>query len=159
TLVARPPVRFRRPRGLIELPRPVAGGSLHELRRFVNVQDDDDFALLLAWLVAAARPSGPYPVLALRGEQGTGKAPTARVLRDLIDPNDVPLRAAPRDERDLMIASTNGWLIALDNLSGLPQWLSDCLCRLATGGGFATRELYTDGEEVLFRAQRPVVLN
>src|SRR5262249_54050728 len=37
-------------------------------------------------------------------------------------------------------------------------WLSDCLCRLATGGGFATRELYTDADEVLFDSQRPVII-
>lgn len=53
----------------------------------------------------------------------------------------------------------NGWLIALDNLSHLSDWLSDALCRLATGSGFATRELYTDTEETIFAAQRPVVMN
>jgi hypothetical protein len=37
--------------------------------------------------------------------------------------------------------------------------LSDALCRLATGGGFSTRKLYTDDEEQLFNAQRPVALN
>jgi hypothetical protein len=33
------------------------------------------------------------------------------------------------------------------------------LCRLATGGGFATRQLYTDGDEILFDATRPIILN
>ena len=33
------------------------------------------------------------------------------------------------------------------------------LCRLATGGGFAVRQLYTDQDEVLFDAARPVSLN
>jgi hypothetical protein len=59
----------------------------------------------------------------------------------------------------LVIAANNGWLIALDNLSHLQDWLSDALCRLATGSGFATRELYTDAEEAIFAAQRPIVLN
>jgi hypothetical protein len=54
-----------------------------------------------------------------------------------------------------MIAASNGHLLAFDNLSGLPGWLSDALCRLATGGSFAVRQLYTDDEEVLFRAARP----
>jgi len=36
---------------------------------------------------------------------------------------------------------------------------SGALCRLSTGGGFATRQLYTDSEEVLFDAVRPIVLN
>jgi hypothetical protein len=61
--------------------------------------------------------------------------------------------------RDVMIAATNGWMVSLDNVSHIPVWLSDALCRLATGGGFATRELYTDCEEALFEAQRPVILN
>jgi hypothetical protein len=47
----------------------------------------------------------------------------------------------------------------LDNVSHLQPWLSDALCRLATGGGFATRQLYEDDTEKIFAAQRPVVLN
>ena len=58
-----------------------------------------------------------------------------------------------------MIAANNGYLLAFDNLSGLPNWLSDALCRLATGGSFAVRQLYTDDEEVLFEAARPILLN
>jgi hypothetical protein len=37
--------------------------------------------------------------------------------------------------------------------------LSDALCRLATGGSFAVRQLYTDDEEVLFEAARPILLD
>jgi hypothetical protein len=105
------------------------------------------------------RPTGPYPVLILQGEQGTAKSTAAKVLRLLIDPSAAPLRTAPRDERDLMIAARNGWIIALDNLSGLSSWLSDALCRIATGGGVSTRELYSDTDEVLIDVQRPIILN
>ena len=58
-----------------------------------------------------------------------------------------------------MIAATNGWVVNLDNVSYLPPWLSDAICRLSTGSGFATRALYTDGDEVIFAAARPVILN
>jgi hypothetical protein len=58
-----------------------------------------------------------------------------------------------------MIAANNGHVLAFDNLSGLPSRLSDSLCRLASGGSFALRRLYTDDEEVLFKAARPIVLN
>ncbi len=98
-------------------------------------------------------------MLVLHGEQGSAKSTLVRILRALIDPNTAALRAAPRDERDLVIAARNSWCLALDNLSHLPDWLSDALCRLATGSGFATRELYTDAEETIFAAQRPIVLN
>jgi hypothetical protein len=47
-----------------------------------------------------------------------------------------PVRALPREERELMIAANNGYLLAFDNLSNVPIWLSDALCRLATGGSF-----------------------
>jgi hypothetical protein len=157
SVVADPPVKFRRTRGMLALPHPVRGGSIDELRVFVNVTDAD-WILLIEWLVGAYRPRGPYPILILHGEQGSAKSTTARILRNLIDPNVAPLRSEPRDERDLMIAATNGWCIALDNLSHLSQWLSNGLCRLATGGGFATRELYSNNEEALFDAMRPVLL-
>jgi hypothetical protein len=80
-------------------------------------------------------------------------------LRSVIDPAVEPLRAPPRDERDLAIAASGNWTPALDNLSGIRGWLPDALCRLATGGGFATRELFSDDREVIFSAKRPVILN
>src|SRR5262249_43235555 len=61
--------------------------------------------------------------------------------------------------RDLAIAGNNSWVIALDNISYLPPWLSDALCRLSTGGGFSTRSLYENGEETIFNAQRPLIIN
>ena len=158
-VLADPPVKFRRARGVLGLTHPVSGGSLDELRRFVNIEGESDWVLLVAWLLASARPHGPYPVLILSGEQGSAKSTTARVLRSLVDPNVASIRAEPREPRDLMIAAANGLVIALDNLSRVPDWLSDALCRLATGGGFATRELYSDDEETIFEAQRPVILN
>lgn len=156
-LVKRCPVRFRRAKAMMPLPVPEAGGSLDDLRRFINVADDD-WPLLLGWLVAALRPTGPYPVLALHGEQGSAKTTVARVLRALVDPNTAPVRCEPREPRDLAIAANNGWVVATDNLSHVPGWLSDALCRLATGGGFATRTLYENDEETIFDAQRPCIL-
>lgn len=157
-VISDPPVRFRRARGMATLPVPTAGGSLELLRPFV-AGSDDNFTLIVGWLVQAIRATGPYMVLVLLGEQGSGKSLLARLVRSLIDPNAVALRSLPREDRDLAITANNGFVIALDNVSGLPGWLSDALCRLATGGGFATRELYSDSEETLFAASRPVVLN
>ena len=153
------PVRFRRARGMLPLPEPVPGGTLERLRRYLHVPDDTAWLLIRAWLIGALHPRGPYPVLTLQGEQGSGKSLAARILRHLIDPNAAPLRTGPRDEGDLLIAARNGWVVALDNLSGLPDWLSDAICRVATGGGLGKRELYTDIDEVLIDVRRPVILN
>ncbi len=115
--------------------------------------------LAVTWILQALRGKGPFPVEALVGEQGTAKSSFAKCQRALVDPNSVPLRSLPRDDRDLFIAATNSHVLAFDNVSGLPSWLSDALCRIASGGGFSTRELYTDAEEVVFDAQRPIVVN
>lgn len=158
-VVRDPPVRFRRAPGMRPLPEPQAGGSIDLLREFVNVESQDDYLLLVACLIAALRPRGPYPVLGLQGEQGSAKSTTARVFRGSVDPSSAPLRAMPREERDLHIAANNGWVIAFDNVSRLQPWVSDALCRLATGAGFSTRELYSNQDEIIFDAMRPIILN
>jgi hypothetical protein len=157
-VVPQPPVRFRRTKGMAALPHPTSGGSLGELQPFLTT-GGEEWPLLLGWLVAAIRPTGPYPALILQGEQGSAKSTTARLLRALVDPSIAPLQAPPREERDLMIAAANSWILAFDNLSRLTDWMADALCRIATGGGFRTRELYTDSEEVIFDGQRPIILN
>jgi hypothetical protein len=156
-LVTNPPVKFRRSRGLLALPIPVPGGRIDNLREFLNLGRDENWVFAVAWLVAALRPSGPYSILGIHGEHGSAKTNLARILRSFIDPNTAALRAQPRDDQNLVIAASNSWVIGLDNLSKVPPWLSDALCRLATGGGYGTRELYTDREEILLDVQRPVV--
>lgn len=105
------------------------------------------------------RPLGPYPALVLGGGQGTAKTTTGRALKNLIDPSAAPLRCEPREIRDLMIHAQNSHVLAFDNISVLPHWLSDAFCRLATGGGIGVRELYTNGGETIFEAVRPVIMN
>ncbi len=158
-IVATPPVRFRRVRSMHALPVPTRGGSIEDLRRFVNVRSDDDWTLVVAWLLAALRPTGPYPMLVLNGEQGTAKSTLTRLLRSLVDPFKAPVRAFPRDERDLAVSADNAHVLAFDNVSAVNPWLSDALCRVSTGGGFAVREHYKDRDEAIFDAMRPMILN
>lgn len=154
----RAPVRFRRTKAMLPLPPPVRAGSLAGLRGCLGIELEH-WALIGGWLLAAACPKGPYPVLVLSGEQGSGKSFLTRALRHILDPNTAPVRTPPRDPRDLMIAANNSWLIALDNMSLLENWLSDAICRLSTGGGFSTRMLYENDEECVFDAMRPVAIN
>jgi hypothetical protein len=93
------------------------------------------------------------------GEQGSAKTVLSKILRALVDPNAAPVRTMPREERDLFIAASNGHLLAFDNLSDIPARTSDALCRLASGGSFAIRQLYTDADEALFEAACPTILN
>jgi hypothetical protein len=154
-----PPVRFRRQKGMKPLPDPVAGGKLDELRPFLNVKDDAAFVLVISWLLMALSGNGPYPILIVVGEQGTAKSTLMDLLRQLVDPHSAPLRTLPRDVRDLFIFANNALVLAFDNLSNMSDWISDALCRLSTGGGFSTRALHTDDEEMLFEAMRPILMN
>ncbi len=158
-VVKKSPVKFRRSSGMMPLPYPVSGGSLATLKEFLNLKNQEDWKLIAAFVVACARPTGPYPVLCLTGEQGSAKSTACRLIREIIDPSSTPLRQIPREGRDLMISAVNSWVLAFDNMSQIPPWLSDLMCRLATGGGMAIRTMYADMDETLFQASRPIILN
>jgi hypothetical protein len=151
-------VKLRRAAGNT-LPIPVRGGSMDELRPFINVESEADFQLLVGFLVTCWRPGRPFPILSLAGEQGSAKTTTLRIISSLIDPTTAAARSLPKKEEDLVVTASNNWLVTADNISGFNAEIADALCRLATGGGLAKREFYTNGEEFKIDAQRPIVLN
>src|SRR6516225_9874694 len=64
-VIESPPVRFRRPVGILPIPAPERGGSVEALTSFLNLSSRDDFVLIVAWLLAGFRFGGPYPLLAI----------------------------------------------------------------------------------------------
>ncbi|MBA2276202.1 MAG: hypothetical protein H0W06_00435 [Chloroflexia bacterium] len=152
------PVRFRRPRTLLPLPIPDPEGSLDDLDALLSITDANDLLRVKGWVIGVFQMEGGRAILEFNGEQGSAKTTTARLFRRIMDPSTADLRAAPRDERDLMIAAANGLIVGVDNLSDMKDWLSDALCRLSTGGGIGGRELYSDLEEITLDAQRPCLL-
>lgn len=152
------PVLFRRTALNAVLPEPVPGGELDELWQWLNVAEDDR-PLVAAWLVAALHPDIPHPVLGLFGEQGTGKSTAEKVLTTLIDPSPVPLRKPPRDADSWVTAAAGSWVVGIDNLSAIPDWLSDSMCRAVTGDGDVRRRLYTDGDLTVFSFRRCLLIN
>lgn len=162
TITTKPPLKFQLSPHQKPLPIPdltATPEDIGELRKLINIKDNDDWTLLVSWLLACFRPSGPFPILALQGERGSAKSTTMRILRALIDPASPPAQRKVADERDLMIHANNRWVVAMDNLWKIEGWLSDSLCTLSTGGGLMTRSLYTDDEETAFDVMRPIVLN
>jgi hypothetical protein len=81
------------------------------------------------------------------------------MLRELIDPNKAPVRSLLHKEDDLYIAASNGYVLSFDNVSYLTPTASDALCRISTGGGFSKRENYSDLDEIIIDACRPIFLN
>src|SRR5262249_36244280 len=158
-IVSEPPIRFRRPGTMLPLPLPVSGGNIGDLRRFINVPGDDAFILAIAFILAAMGPAGPDPVLSLHGPAGTAKSTFSEVMRRLVDPGKPALRSLPREKEDFFIAANNNHLLAFENISFIPTWISDLMCQLSTGGGHSRREPYTAMDETIFDAQKPQVLN
>jgi phage/plasmid primase-like uncharacterized protein len=153
------PVSFHRHPASLELPEPVKGGSIDELKKFINVTDPDEFVLVVAYLLAALRPSGPYPVLCINGENGSAKSTLLSIIKALIDPRtDTKLKLKPREEQTFIEADTR-WIVDYDNLSGISAEASDTVCRISTGATYTKRKLYTDGETVSIAVCRPVVVN
>lgn len=152
------PFRFVRRDGMLPLAPPQEGGTVEALRSLFSASvDEDAFKRAIAWLLCCLTP-GPYPILLVRGEQGSGKSSFVKALRMMIDPHHAPLRRPPQGERDLAVALVNGFVLALDNLSGA-RGLSDALCTAATGGGFGARAHYTNADEVVVQYRRPVAIS
>ena len=156
-VTAASPVLFRRTKATLALPLPAGSGSLAPLRELLNIADGD-WPLIVAWLIAALVPPIPRPVLLLHGEQGTAKSTAARMLTSLLDPCASQLRTAPRSIEDWAVAAAGSWVTCLDNVSDIPPWLSDAICRAVTGDGLLRRERYTDSDVSVLTFQRVIAL-
>lgn len=153
------PVVFKRTELTAPMPEPARDGDLNRLWDFINVAEPDR-PIVLAFMVAALiQPDVPHTILALLAEHGSAKSTTTRRIVSLTDPSVVPLRMPPKD-LDTWITGANGsWVVALDNLSRIQDWLSDALCRAATGDGNIKRQLYTDVGLSVIQIRRCVILN
>lgn len=158
-IVTETPVKFLRPPGILPLPDPVEGGSIAEFREFVPVTRQEDFLLIIGFLVMCLCPVGPYTAILVSGRQGTGKSTFTKLFGELIDPHESQLQSVPKDEKDLAIIATNYAIVMLDNLSYISAQTSDTLCKLSTGAAFVTRALWTDSGMSIIRYNRPFVIN
>jgi putative DNA primase/helicase len=157
------PVKFVRRDGMLPLPTPESVtehlSGIEELRGFLANLTQEHFILVVAWLVSCLKDTGTFPILMLHGESGSGKTMLTRLLMDLIDPRDEKALSIPKDDRALIVFAKQTWLIGFENISYIPGWLSDALCRLASGDSFVAVKLYTDEELALHKAKRPVIVN
>jgi hypothetical protein len=155
---ARSPVLFRRTNLTSPIPEPIHDGDgLDKLRDLLNTEEKE-FRLIVAWLLAGLIPDIPHPILALRGEQGAAKSSTAQMVVNLIDPSPAPLRSVPRDMKSWAVAASASWAVALDNISTIPGWLSDTLCKAVTGDGYVDRVLYSDDDVTVLAFRRAIIL-
>jgi hypothetical protein len=160
-IVDDPPLHFRREAGMLALPAPSKidpKKGIERLREVLRLRDKRDFVIIAAWLLAALAGRSPYAVLSFLGEPGATKTSAAYAVRSIIDPNASPLRTKPKDPHDVFVAATHSLVVGYNNLSGLPDWLSDTICVVSEGSGESRRELFTDADESLIVACAPFLL-
>jgi hypothetical protein len=151
------PVLFWRTNATLPLPLPQHGGDLGSLRALLNLPSED-WPLIVSWAVAALFPDIPHPVLAVRGEHGSAKSSLVRLITSLIDKCASQLRTAPRNVEDWAVACAGSWVTCLDNVSHMPDWVQDAICRAVTGDGLLRRERYTDSDVAVLAFRRVVAV-
>ena len=141
---------------------PAEQGDLKPLDRYLNVHPVDR-ALLIGWityvLVHPKRNGVGFPILVLGGEHGAGKSVLCNILQAFVDPSLLGIQAFPRTERDFAVTTQASSVVFYDNMRDVTADASDWLCRAATGGVFAVRKLYTDGDIVALPVHGAIVMN
>lgn len=159
-IINNPRVNFIRNPSMRELPNPITGGSLNLLKKHLNSYvSENNFFLLVCWILQSLYGEHPYPILIISGEQGSGKSTLAKILRYLIDPSSAPLAFISDQERDLAVSAKTSHMVSFDNISHLSQGLSDMMCMLSTGGNYVKRKLLTDYEQINIDLSNPLLIN
>jgi hypothetical protein len=125
----------------------------------VNVKGEDNKLLLKCYIISLFYPEIPKPVLMLHGEQGSAKSTLQELIRMLVDPSSIRTLTFPRDINELVQKLSHNYIAYFDNVSLIPEWISDQLCRAVTGSGFSKRELYTDDDDIIYNFKRCIGFN
>lgn len=147
--------------GMLSMPHPVKGqGELADLHRFFRTKNDKKkFILIIAFIIQSFFYDGPFPIIVIVAEPGSGKTFITVTIKNLIDPHEAPTLSVPKDPAAMFSTAGVCWLLAYDNFSKVKQWLSDLFCRFSTGGATIDRLLFTNGEAFIASAKRPAVVN
>lgn len=154
-----PPILFRRFPHQKPQAEPRRGGSLDSLFRFVNVKTGSLTLLFKCDIVSGLVPDIPHTVTAVHGPQGSAKTTMSKAKKELLDPSVVQSFTPPDNLREFVQLASHHYFLPLDNLTSLPDWLSDALCRMVTGDGFSKRELFTNDDDVVYAFRRVAAIN
>ena len=140
------------------IPIPERGGSINDLREFMNV-NDDDFRLIVGWLLASLNPYVDRPILWVNGEKGYGKTELTNLLKKLLDPDATGALAPVDSVRDFKVVASSRYIVGLDNISKITKKWSDTFCRMVTGISFVSRKLYTDSTTFSIKSHNSLIIN
>ncbi len=161
--VKNPDVYFFRPSHLKKLPKPDRRGKIDDLKIVMNFKEKNDYVLTrstaLFWMRGRPGERGTLPGLNLTGPPGGGKTTRAKILKYIYDPATPETRTITKEARDVFVSAKNQFLLCFDNISYIDPEISDALCSLQSGGGFAKRKNYSDDDESVIEECRGIILN
>lgn len=158
-ITSTPPILFKRLPHQKPQVQPEKNGVPQDLLEFVNLKDKNQQILFLISLATSFIPGWPHPIPVIFGSQGSAKSTLCRIFKDMVDPSVIKDLSMPRNNTQFIQTASHHWVYNLDNLSYLPDWLSDSLSRAVTGSGFSKRELFTDDEDFIYTFKRVILLN
>lgn len=134
--------------------------SIEPLRGLLSeFKDDREWLVIMAYIVSLYVPDLPKPLLALSGDNGSGKTLTARRIVDLLECSSLESGLPViKNGQELMRLANKNAILMLDNLSSVSMSLSDELCRISTGASLAKRALYSDDDDWICEVCRPVII-
>ncbi len=132
---------------------------LDEFLNLLNVEDENNKLLLKCYIISLFIPDIPKPILRLQGEQGSAKSTLQELIKMTVDPSSMRTLTFPRDTNDFIQQLSHNYIVYYDNISTIPEWISDQLCRAVTGSGFSKRALYTNDDDVIYNFKRNIGLN
>jgi hypothetical protein len=129
-----------------------------QFMNLLNVKKEDRL-LLKCYIISLFIPDLPKAVLMVHGEQGTAKSMLQELIIMLVDPTLTKVLTPPKKTEELIQQVSKYAVTYYDNLSRIPEWISDLLCRAVTGSGFSKRKLYTNNEDVIYSLMRAIGFN
>jgi len=154
----RPPILFQRFTHQMPQVEPVSGGSAWDLLDYVNIRRQENRLLFLVDVISSFIPDISHPIIHPYGGQGAAKTTGMRLKARLLDPSHEEILKIPTDQNEMARMASQHWHMFFDNLSAIPEWLSDILCRLVSGAGFSKRELFTDDDSIIYKLKRPITI-
>ena len=161
-IIPKPPILFRRYAGQKPQVTPQPGGNISDALNFINLEGNrltGERLLFLVHLISFCIPDIPRPISVATGTKGSAKTTLGRVINRLLDPNEEDVLTFPDSPREFIQSLAHHYFCVFDNLSQLPKWASDALCRSVTGADFSKRELFTDDSDILYSFKRGLAIN
>jgi hypothetical protein len=138
----------------LETHKPVRGGTVNAFLNELGLCASEG-ASIIAWLLHCLR-DGPYQALVIVGPDKCAIDTLAMLIRDILDPTNMPLRELPKNDMEVAAAAKSSFILGYNGGNFLPDRTQAQLCRVLKD--FAFRRCRDGSDEVYFRGRRPVIL-